>query len=60
MEKPYVEMYVQTYTCENGAIAKMVIPENATEADLKCIKEMVNSSLRHRFNVDPEQLKGVI
>lgn len=45
-------MHIQTYTCEDGAIAKFIIPEDATENDLKGIKEMLAVIMSRKFKMN--------
>ena len=43
--------YVQQYTCESGQIAKIMIPENATEDDLLGFRDMLNIALKRKFKL---------
>ena len=43
--------FIQQYTCESGQIAKIIIPENATEDDLLGFKEMLDITLRRKFKL---------
>lgn len=48
IEAPF---YVQQYTCESGKIAKIIIPEDATEDDLLGFRDMLNIALRRKFKI---------
>ena len=37
-----IKYHRQEYTCENGGIARFVIPEDATEQDLRTIKKIAD------------------
>lgn len=41
--------FVQSYTCESGAIGRIVIPENATEDDLLAFKDFLEIIVRERL-----------
>ena len=43
--------YVQQYTCESGQIAKIMIPENASEDDLLGFRDMLNIALKRKFKL---------
>ena len=43
--------YIQQYTCESGQIAKIIIPENATEDDLLGFRDMVDIAMRRKFKI---------
>lgn len=43
--------YIQQYTCESGLIAKIIIPENATEDDLLGFRDMLNIALKRKFKI---------
>jgi len=51
----YIDVYVQSYTCENGAIAKIIIPEQATQNDLKGIMEMLDVVIKRHFKAESEK-----
>lgn len=38
--------FVQLYTCESGAIGRIIIPEDATEDDLLALKEVLDIVVR--------------
>ena len=40
--------HIQTYTCENGARAKFIIPENASRDDLLALKKIVNEIIEQK------------
>ena len=40
--------HIQTYTCENGARAKFIIPENASKDDLLALKKIVNEIIEQK------------
>ena len=44
--------YVQQYTCESGQIAKIIIPNDASEDDLLGFRDMLNIALRRKFKID--------
>lgn len=44
--------YVQSYTCESGKAAKLVIPEGATRDDLLAFYDMLNIVLKRKFKID--------
>ena len=46
--------YIQTYTCENKTIAKIMIPVDATQDDLKGIREMLDVVIKRHFKVESE------
>ena len=50
--KPEISFYIQQYTCESGQIAKIVIPENATEDDLLGFRDMLNIALKRKFKLE--------
>ena len=41
--------FVQSYTCENGAIGKIIIPEDATKDELLAFKEFLDIVVRVRL-----------
>ena len=41
--------FVQSYTCESGAIGRIIIPENATEDDLLAFKDFLDIVVRVRL-----------
>lgn len=43
---------IQTYTCENGELARFSIPETATEDDLEGLVEFLAVVMRRRFKVE--------
>ena len=47
-----IKYYCQQYTCESGAISRILIPENASQDDLEGIKEMLNVIIQRHFKVD--------
>lgn len=46
--------FIQQYTCESGKIAKIVIPEDATEDDLLGFRDMLNIALKRKFKIITE------
>ena len=46
--------YIQQYTCENRTIAKIMIPVDATQDDLKGIREMLDVVIKRHFKVESE------
>ena len=53
--KPEVSFYIQQYTCESGHIAKIIIPDNATEDDLLGFRDMLNIALKRKFKLKIEE-----
>lgn len=49
MNNKIIKMHIQNYTCENGAIAKFIIPEDATKNDLRTISEFVDLIIKNRI-----------
>ncbi len=49
--------YSQNYSCENGAIAKILIPEDATEDDLLGLREFLDVILERKFKISKEILE---
>jgi hypothetical protein len=49
-----LEYYIQQYTCENRAIAKIMIPADATQDDLKGIREMLDVVIKRHFKAGSE------
>lgn len=48
--------YIQQYTCENGIIAKIMIPQDATKDDLKGIRDMLDVVIKRHFKVESEEV----
>lgn len=46
--------YIQQYTCENRTIAKIMIPIDATQDDLKGIRETLDVIIHRHFKVESE------
>lgn len=46
--------YIQQYTCENRAIARIMIPVDATQDDLKGIREMLDVVIKRHFKAESE------
>ena len=46
-----IDYYIQRYTCENGAISKIMIPETATKDDLNGIRELFDVVLERHFKI---------
>lgn len=44
-----IKYFSQSYTCESGAIGKIIIPENASEDDLRVFKEFLDMVIRERL-----------
>ena len=44
--------YTQTYTCESGALARIIIPHDATEDDLKGIAELLGVVIKRHFKLE--------
>ena len=47
-EKPYVR---QDYTCENGELAQIIIPRNATKDDLCALREIFDVLIERKFKM---------
>lgn len=45
------KFFIQQYTCESGKIAKIIIPEDATEDDLLGFRDTLNIILRRKFKI---------
>ena len=41
--------FIQSYTCESGAIGKIIIPDNATKDDLLAFKDYLDIIVRERL-----------
>lgn len=50
--------YIQQYTCENRTIAKIMIPVDATQDDLKGIREMLDVVIKRHFKAGNEVDNG--
>ena len=48
---PVIHYHIQNYTCENGKLAKFVIPEDATFDDLAGFKELLDVVIKRKFKV---------
>ena len=46
-----MDKHIQNYTCEDGAIAKFIIPIDATEDDLSAISEILDAIIKYHFKV---------
>lgn len=44
--------YIQSYTCESGKLAKIIIPEDATEDDLFALEDMLKIVLKRKFKLN--------
>ena len=53
--KSEMSFYIQQYTCESGQIAKIIIPDNATEDDLLGFRDMLNIALKRKFKLKIEE-----
>ncbi len=53
--KSEISFYIQQYTCESGQIAKIIIPDNATEDDLLGFRDMLNIALKRKFKLNLDQ-----
>ena len=47
-----LNFYTQTYTCEDGTFAKIIIPETATQDDLLGFREFIDIILKRRFKLE--------
>ena len=54
-KKHEITFYIQQYTCESGQIAKIIIPDNATEDDLLGFRDMLNIALKRKFKLNLDQ-----
>lgn len=50
-QAPESGYYIQTYTCESGKAAKLIIPEDATNDDLFAFSDMLKIVLKRKFKV---------
>lgn len=50
-----IDHHIQIYTCESGALARLVIPTDATEDDLRGIAEMVDVVLKRHYKVQEKE-----
>ena len=41
--------FIQSYTCESGAIGKIIIPDNATKDDLLAFKDFLDIIVREQL-----------
>lgn len=53
-----IEYYVQSYTCEDGSIAKIMIPETATQDDLIGFRELIDVILKRKYKLESEGKKN--
>lgn len=44
--------YIQSYTCESSKLAKIIIPEDATEDDLFALEDMLKIVLKRKFKLN--------
>ena len=51
LPSPETGYYIQSYTCESGKTAKLIIPENATADDLLAFSDMLNIVLKRKFKL---------
>lgn len=49
---PEAGYYIQSYTCESGKLAKIIIPEDATEDDLLAFEDMLKIVLKRKFKLN--------
>lgn len=54
-DKEITTLYIQQYACESGQIAKIIIPDNATEDDLLGFRDMLNVALKRKFKLKIEE-----
>jgi len=54
-KKPAKEYIKQDYEIENGQLAQIIIPKNATADDLIAIKDMLDILIKRRFKVNLEE-----
>ena len=47
-----VGYYIQSYTCESGKLAKIIIPEDSTEDDLFAFEDMLKIVLKRKFKLN--------
>lgn len=53
---PEKEYFIQSYTFENGKVAKIIIPENASKDDLLALRDMLDIVLRRKFKLKDEDM----
>lgn len=46
------QLYETSYVCDNGKIAKLNIPTDATEDDLLALIEMIHIIAKRHFKID--------
>lgn len=54
MNLPETGYYIQSYTCESGKFAKIIIPEDATEDDLFAFEDMLKIVLKRKFKLNSD------
>lgn len=50
-----LKVYSQSYTCENGSIARINIPSTATRDDLLGIRDLLDITIKRRFKINIEE-----
>ncbi len=50
------EYFIQSYTFENGKVAKIIIPENASKDDLLALRDMLDIILKRKFKLKNEDI----
>ncbi len=53
---PEKEYFIHSYTFENGKVAKIIIPENASKYDLLALRDMLDVILRRKFKLRDEDM----
>lgn len=53
---PEKEYFIQSYTFENGKVAKIIIPENASKDDLLALRDMLDIVLKRKFKLKNEDM----
>lgn len=50
------EYFIQSYMFENGKVAKIIIPENASKDDLLALRDMLDIVLKRKFKLKDEEI----
>ncbi len=53
---PEKEYFIQSYAFENGKVAKIIIPENASKDDLLALRDMLDIVLKRKFKLKDEDM----
>lgn len=50
-----LKVYSQSYTCENGSLARITIPASASKDDLLGIRDLLDITIKRRFKINIEE-----